>query len=147
MSDSTVFPLTQAQQRIWYTELLYPNTTTNVLSGTIMMRGHMKLDALQQAMRFILQQNDAFRIKITEVDGDPKQVVQSLVKIEIEWLDFSEGDPERQAREWLDAHNRTSIPLFDSKLSHAHTSCRYHYWRLNSSTKNCIWALTSAASL
>ncbi|MCY9520553.1 amino acid adenylation domain-containing protein, partial [Paenibacillus apiarius] len=117
MSENAIklFPLTHAQQRIWYTELLYPNTTTCMLSGTITIRGNINRELLQQAIQQVIQQNEAFRIKITQKNSEPMQYVDPYVHKAIEFLDFSEYD-ESHAEEWLNLHNRKPIKLLDSDL-------------------------------
>ncbi|EHQ60674.1 fusaricidin synthetase, partial [Paenibacillus dendritiformis C454] len=117
MSENAIklFPLTHAQQRIWYTELLYPNTTTCMLSGTITIRGNINLELLEQAIQLVIQQNEAFRIKIMQKNSEPMQYVDPYVHKAIEFLDFSEYD-ESHVEEWLNLHNRKPIKLLHSDL-------------------------------
>ncbi|MCY9621560.1 condensation domain-containing protein, partial [Paenibacillus thiaminolyticus] len=110
-----LFPLTHAQQRIWYTELLYPNTTTCMLSGTITIRGKINRELLEQAIQLVIQQNEAFRIKITQKNSEPMQYVDPYVHKPIDFLDFSEYD-ELHIEEWLNLHNRKPIKLLHSDL-------------------------------
>ncbi|KAF6609506.1 fusaricidin synthetase, partial [Paenibacillus sp. EKM208P] len=60
-----LFALSQPQQRIWYTELVYPNRNTSTIITTVKIKGTVRIDALQQAMNRVIAQNDSFRIKIT----------------------------------------------------------------------------------
>ncbi|BFH13822.1 hypothetical protein J6TS7_53130 [Paenibacillus dendritiformis] len=117
MSENAIklFPLTHAQQRIWYTELLYPNTTTCMLSVTITIRGNINRELLQQAIQLVIQQNEAFRIKITQKNSEPMQYVDPYVHKAIEFLDFSEYD-ESHVEEWLNLHNRKPLKLLHSDL-------------------------------
>ncbi|MWC30497.1 condensation domain-containing protein, partial [Paenibacillus sp. MMS18-CY102] len=111
-----LFPLTQAQHRIWYTDLLYPNTTTCTLSGAVIIRGNVDVDLLQQAIQLLIQQNDAFRIKITEENGVPVQYIEPYVHKEIEFMDFSTCNDDSQAEKWLKLHNSKPIKLLLSEL-------------------------------
>ncbi|WP_281935450.1 condensation domain-containing protein, partial [Paenibacillus tyrfis] len=113
-----LFHLTHAQQRIWYTELLYPNTTTCVLSGTVVIRGKLDLNVLRQSIDSVIQQNEAFRIKLTQENGEPMQYIEPYAYKEIEFLDFSEDNHASRAEEWLDRHNRTPMELLHSDLYH-----------------------------
>nr|WP_277344895.1 non-ribosomal peptide synthetase [Paenibacillus thiaminolyticus] len=110
-----MFPLTHAQQRIWYTELLYPNTTTCMLSATITIRGTINRELLEQAIQLVIQQNEAFRIKITQKNSEAMQYVDPYVHKPIDFLDFSEYD-ESHVDEWLNLHNRMPIKLLHSDL-------------------------------
>ncbi|WP_051775464.1 non-ribosomal peptide synthetase [Paenibacillus tyrfis] len=118
MSTNTIklFHLTHAQRRIWYTELLYPNTTTCVLSGTAVIRGNIDLHVLRQAIDLVIQQNEAFRIKLTQENGEPMQYIEPHMYKEIEFLDFSEYNHAARAEEWLGRHNRTPMELLHSDL-------------------------------
>ncbi|WP_081481590.1 non-ribosomal peptide synthetase [Paenibacillus elgii] len=114
-SAISLHPLTQAQERIWYTELLYPNTTACVLSATITMKGHINLNRLKQSIQLVIQQNDAFRIKLALHNGLPMQYIDTFTANEIKFLDFSENRNE-SLEEWLDAHNRKPFELLHSDL-------------------------------
>nr|WP_272949934.1 amino acid adenylation domain-containing protein [Brevibacillus laterosporus] len=111
-----LFSLTQPQQRIWYSELLYPNTGVSTISLTIKMKGNIRLNALQQALNMVIRQYDAFRIRITAKNGYPQQYVEEHIDKTFECLDFSSADGEAQALERLDHHNRTPFELFHSDL-------------------------------
>ncbi len=73
--DVQLFPLTNAQQRIWYTELLYPNTSVSLLLGTVKFKGNMNLDALMRSINMVIEQYDAFRIRIASENGIPLQYI------------------------------------------------------------------------
>ncbi|PCN44848.1 non-ribosomal peptide synthetase [Brevibacillus laterosporus] len=111
-----LFSLTHPQQRIWYSELLYPNTGVSSISLTIKMKGNISLGALQQALNMIIFRHDAFRIKLTAQNGYPQQYVEEYSEKSFECFDFSGVDGEAQALKWLDQHNRTPFELLHSEL-------------------------------
>ncbi|WP_197235491.1 non-ribosomal peptide synthetase, partial [Brevibacillus laterosporus] len=111
-----LFPLTQPQQRIWYSELLYPNTGVSTISLTIKMKGNINLSALQQALNMIICRHDVFRIKITAQNGYPQQYLEEYSDKTFECFDFSGVDREAQALKWLDQHSRTPFELLHSDL-------------------------------
>ncbi|WP_084662909.1 non-ribosomal peptide synthetase, partial [Paenibacillus fonticola] len=111
-----LFPLTNAQLRLWYTELLYPNTTLGTLSATVFIQGKIKIDILQESIRLVIQQNEALRTRIVEHSGEPKQYVEPYAEREIEFQDFSELHNKNDAEEWLDLYNRKPIELIQSEL-------------------------------
>ncbi|WP_223275548.1 non-ribosomal peptide synthetase, partial [Paenibacillus elgii] len=114
--DRQLLPLTQAQQRIWYTEVLYPNTNACILAGSLVMRGQVHLDALMRSIQLLIEGNDAFRIQLTAEHGEPKQYVKPYEYKEIGCLDFSGDRQELQAEQWLDLYNREPMELLDSEL-------------------------------
>ena len=92
-----LFSLTQPQQRIWYSELLYPNTGVSAISLTVKMKGNISLGALQQALNMIIFRHDAFRIKLTAQNGYPQQYVEEYSEKSFECFNFSGVDGEAQA--------------------------------------------------
>ncbi|MGY4761311.1 non-ribosomal peptide synthase/polyketide synthase [Paenibacillus caseinilyticus] len=111
-----LFPLTQAQQRIWYTEMLYPGTTACLLSATVNIEGPFQPEILKQAIQWAIRHNDAFRIRMTQQDGIPMQYVEPYTYKDIEYVDFSDAQDERQAQQWLYEHNRKPLVFLESDL-------------------------------
>ncbi|RFT61373.1 fusaricidin synthetase, partial [Bacillus clarus] len=111
-----LLPLTQAQNRIWYTELLYPNTNACILSGTVKIQKQIDIDVLQQAFQSVIKENDAFRIKLTLENGEAKQYVEPYTYRKINFVDFSENSTRDDVENWLDSHDRIPMKLYDSEL-------------------------------
>ncbi|NEN81312.1 non-ribosomal peptide synthase/polyketide synthase [Paenibacillus elgii] len=109
-----LFPLTRAQQRIWYTELLYPNSAACMLSGAIIMKGQVDREALVRSVQLLIERNEALRIRLLTEDGEPKQYIQPYQPAEIGYLDFSAGD--QDVEEWVELNNRKPMELLHSDL-------------------------------
>ncbi|MGW8444293.1 non-ribosomal peptide synthase/polyketide synthase [Paenibacillus sp. S33] len=107
-----LFALSQPQQRIWYTELVYPSRNTSTIIATVKIMGTVRIDALQQAINRVIAQNDSFRIKITVRDGVPYQYVEPFAAQSIEALQFTQEEAEL----WVSYHNAQPFPLLDSQL-------------------------------
>ncbi|SCW30123.1 non-ribosomal peptide synthase domain TIGR01720/amino acid adenylation domain-containing protein [Paenibacillus tianmuensis] len=116
MNATPLYPLTNAQQRIWYTELMYPDTAAALLSGTVKMKGKINLDAFKQAMNLVIRQYDSFRTRITSENGLPQQYVVPYEEKEFECLDLSDFKSLAEAETWLERHIRTPLKLFHSEL-------------------------------
>ncbi|WP_018882875.1 non-ribosomal peptide synthetase, partial [Paenibacillus massiliensis] len=107
-----LFPLSQPQQRIWYTELLYPQRNTSTIIATVKIQGAIRIDALQQAMNRVVANNDSFRIRITEQDGVPYQHVIPFAEQEIETLQVTS----EEAEAWVQQHNPQPFKVLESQL-------------------------------
>ncbi|MFB6365310.1 amino acid adenylation domain-containing protein [Paenibacillus elgii] len=116
MNATPLYPLTNAQQRIWYTELMYPDTAAALLSGTVKMKGKINLDAFKQAMNLVIRQYESFRTRITSENGLPQQYVVPYEEKEFECLDLSDFKSLAEAETWLERHIRTPLKLFHSEL-------------------------------
>ncbi len=111
------FPLTQAQRRIWYMEMMHPGTSVATIAGTKYIRGKVNVELLNQAISLVIKQYDAFRIRIAMADNQPMQhfVPQEQV---VPSVDYLEWDNRAEAESWLHRFNFTPIHIFDSKLYH-----------------------------
>ncbi|KZE80911.1 fusaricidin synthetase, partial [Paenibacillus elgii] len=116
MTNTNRFPLTQAQQRIWYTELLYPNTSVSLLLATTKMKGKINMDAFKRSIHMLIRDNDSFRTRITAENGIPQQYVVPFEETEIQCLDISDFESPAQLEEWLEQFRQTPMELFDSPL-------------------------------
>ncbi|KEQ22023.1 hypothetical protein ET33_27990, partial [Paenibacillus tyrfis] len=116
MRNVHLFPLTQAQQRIWYTELLYPNTSASLLLATTKMKGKINMDAFKRSIHMLIRDNDSFRTRITAENGIPQQYVVPCEETEFQCLDISDFESPAQLEEWLEQFRQTPMELFDSTL-------------------------------
>ena len=120
MSENTNqrFPLTQAQLRIWYTEMMNPDTTLSMLSESLKIQGGpLDVEVLKQAIYQIIRHNDAFRIRIGFENNEPVQWFEDPSNIVPE-CDYAEVDGYAEAEAWLDRFNRIPIGMFEPRLYH-----------------------------
>ncbi|WP_338552864.1 amino acid adenylation domain-containing protein [Paenibacillus sp. KS-LC4] len=100
-----LFPLTQPQERIWYTELLYPNRTTSTIVAIVKITGRIHVTALKQAINKVIEQSDSFRIRLKTENGVPYQYVRDYEEKDFECMDLSKEQAEQKMLELR------SIPL------------------------------------
>ncbi|UHA72038.1 non-ribosomal peptide synthetase [Paenibacillus sp. 481] len=118
LDDIQLYPLTQAQQRIWNTELLYPNTSVCILAGAIKIEGQLHRDLLEQAINLAVQQHDAFRIMLINDQNEMKQYFETYSYQTIDYIDFSANNDERHVDDWLHEHKLKPMQLIQSALYH-----------------------------
>lgn len=116
MNNIQLYPLTNAQQRIWYSELLYPNTSVSQLSGTVKMKGKLDITVFMKAVNMIIEQYDALRIRITSNNGIPQQYVMNYTEKQFDSLDFADFSSVTEAESWLESQKNKPLPLLDSEL-------------------------------
>ncbi|SCW56608.1 non-ribosomal peptide synthase domain TIGR01720/amino acid adenylation domain-containing protein, partial [Paenibacillus tianmuensis] len=109
-----LYPLTQPQQRIWYTELLYPNRNASTIILNIKMNGAVNTDILKQAIGIVVQRSDSFRIRIASDNGVPWQYIVPYAEedLVIGHLEM----PQEQAAEWLKKNNVVPFKLLHAPL-------------------------------
>ncbi|WP_211234360.1 non-ribosomal peptide synthase/polyketide synthase, partial [Paenibacillus taiwanensis] len=117
VNPNRLFPLTQAQRRIWYMEMMHPNTSASTVAGTLYIRGQVNLEVLKQAVYLVIKQHDAFRIQIKSEDNQPMQWFRPEEEI-IPEIEYMEWDNSAEAEAWLEQFNLVPTSIFDAKLYH-----------------------------
>lgn len=75
-NEEEKYNLTIQQENIWLVEKLNENTNINNITGIFEIKKLLKLDIMKLVMNKIIENNDALRIHINEVDGAPVQFVK-----------------------------------------------------------------------
>lgn len=96
--------LTKSQLLIWLGQKLNPEIPLYNMVLTFTIAGKIRPIAFQEAFQTLVNQSDALRTIIAEVDGVPQQRVLQHFPYKMEFLDFSQGlHPETKFQKWLDA--------------------------------------------
>ncbi len=70
------FPLSFAQQRLWFLEQLEPHQPTYNIAGAYRVRGDLKVPALQHSLAEIVRRHEPLRTVFINQDGEPQQVIR-----------------------------------------------------------------------
>ena len=96
--DTNKFPLSFAQERIWFMDQLEPNRPIYNLPDTHYFKGPLDFDALQRTLTEIVRRHESLRTTFQTVDGEPMQVIAPPEPLSLHIVDLSEMPPqERQA--------------------------------------------------
>ena len=66
--------------------------------GALRLRGELQLEVLERAVNTIVERHESLRTHFEEVDGEPAQVIEPELRIEVPIEDLS-GLPEEEAKE------------------------------------------------
>jgi amino acid adenylation domain-containing protein/non-ribosomal peptide synthase protein (TIGR01720 family) len=69
-------PLSFAQQRLWFTNELEPNSSTYNMPGAIRLTGQLDLVSLERTLQEIIRRHEALRTNFISHNGQPMQVIQ-----------------------------------------------------------------------
>src|SRR5471032_3154675 len=69
------FPLSPAQERLWFLWQLDPDDASYNLSGALRLEGSMHIDKLRAALAHVVQRHEVLRTRFVESDGQAWQVV------------------------------------------------------------------------
>ena len=117
-----VFPVTFAQQRLWFLDQLEPESTSYNVPWSIRMTGTLSPEALERSLNEIVRRHEILRTTLDVVDDQPVQIVSTSLHVPLQQFDFSErADREQAAQDAAveEAANRIDLkngPLVRAKL-------------------------------
>jgi amino acid adenylation domain-containing protein len=80
---STTFPLSFAQQRLWFLYQLAPNNPFYNVPAAIRLTGNLDKAALERSFREIVRRHAALRTRFTTLEGQPVQIIEPEINIEL----------------------------------------------------------------
>lgn len=84
------FPVSFAQQRLWFLSQLEPDNPSYNLPQILRLKGDLNVDALEQTINAIIARHESLRTTFREVDGEPVQIVSNVHKIKLGFADIKE---------------------------------------------------------
>ena len=92
-------PLSFAQQRLWFLDLLVPNSPVYNISESLRIEGPLDISVLEQSLKEIIRRHEALRTTFRAVDGQPMQVISSSPDFILEKADLSALAPAEREQE------------------------------------------------
>lgn len=85
------FPLSFAQQRLWFIDQLEPGSFLYNVCSSVRIEGPLNVPALQRSFNEIVRRHEILRTTFRLVDREPVQVISDFVGltldvVELEWL-------------------------------------------------------------
>jgi len=87
--DTDKFPLSFAQERIWFLDQLEPNRPIYNLPDTHYFKGVLDLDALERTLNEIVRRHESLRTTFQTVNGEPVQVIAPPQPLSLQVVDVS----------------------------------------------------------
>lgn len=111
---SDTFPLSFAQQRLWFISQLQQDNASYNVSGGVRMEGPLSVPALERAFGEVLRRHESLRTVIRQVDGEPVQVITGppvfrLPKLDLQMVPAAQRETEAQLLLTLDAQKPFNI--------------------------------------
>ena len=93
--ESNTFPLSFAQERLWYLDQFEPNNPVYNLSAAFRIAGRLNVDTLKQSLNEIINRHEALRTTFSSLDGQPIQIIAPARPLALPVVDLREL-PERE---------------------------------------------------
>ncbi|MFJ8203445.1 non-ribosomal peptide synthetase [Micromonospora chalcea] len=81
------FPASFSQQRLWFLEQLSPGSAAYNIPGAVRILGPLDLEVWRRCCNEITRRHEALRTTFTEVDGEPRQLVNAVCEPEFTVVD------------------------------------------------------------
>src|ERR1041384_562322 len=102
---SDTFPLSFAQQRLWFLSQLQQESAAYNVTGGVRMEGPLSVAALERAFNEIVRRHESLRTVIRQIDGEPVQVIDSPPVFKLPTIDLRnvpEDQREAEVQQLLD---------------------------------------------
>jgi len=94
-SAQGAFPLSLAQQRLWFLSQMEPDSPAYNISIALRINGHMNVNALEGSIGEILRRHEVLRSVFSAVNDEPVQMINPAAVFTLQQLDIS-NLPEQQ---------------------------------------------------
>lgn len=95
MTDATAsrFPVSYAQQRLWFLDRLAPGSSLYVVPLTLRLTTAIDADALGRSLDEIVRRHEVLRTTFEVTDGTPVQVVEPSLVVDLRLVDLQHVTP------------------------------------------------------
>ena len=95
--ETYAFPLSFAQQRLWFLQCLDPDSSTYNIATVVRLRGELNVTALQQSFDHLIERHEVLRTTFALRDSEAVQIVHPALPASISNTDLR--DTEASCRE------------------------------------------------
>src|SRR5258707_9629198 len=135
--QTSIFPLSFEQQRLWFFHQLEPQLPLYNVPLVHQLNGELDSAALEQSLNDVIRRHEVLRTTFGMVDGQPVQVIHPELSIELPVVDLrmlSLSEREREIARWIEEEALYSFNLANGPLLRA--------WLLHSREEEYIFLLT-----
>ncbi len=83
-----VFPASFGQQRLWFLDRLFPNSSCYNVVNVLRLTGLLNVTVLESSFNEIIRRHEVLRTNFDTVDGKPVQLILPELKISIPLIDW-----------------------------------------------------------
>ena len=111
--DRDRFPLSYAQQRLWFLEQLQPGTALYNIPTAVRLSGSLDVLAFQRSLDALVQRHETLRTRFESDAGQPLQVIAVSVEVMMQIIDLSHLSESEQESESLRLAREEALRPFD----------------------------------
>jgi amino acid adenylation domain-containing protein/non-ribosomal peptide synthase protein (TIGR01720 family) len=108
--DSTnAYPLSQGQKSLWFLYKLAPESAAYNVAFSARVRSEINIDILEQAWQVLIDRHAMLRATFGEIEGEPRQTIESKRKVSLEIHDVSDLDEQEWQFKVLQDYERPFV--------------------------------------
>ena len=107
-------PLSFAQQRLWFLNLLEPDSTFYNITTGVRLKGRLSVEAIEYSLSQIVSRHESLRTTVGVKDGKPVQIIAPPKPVRLSVIDISymgEEEQEAAVRRMVDEETRKPFDL------------------------------------
>nr|MDJ0729888.1 amino acid adenylation domain-containing protein [Crocosphaera sp.] len=112
-TDSQIFPLSFAQQRLWILAQLEPDSPFYNMFKAVRLQGPINLDILEQSINEIIRRHEILRTNFREEDGIPVQIIATQATLKLSVLDLQALSAQQQSEQLQFLATQEQLQPFD----------------------------------
>ncbi|HEY4564840.1 MAG TPA: condensation domain-containing protein, partial [Thermoanaerobaculia bacterium] len=85
--DRETYPLSFAQQRLWFLNNFEPESPEYNIPQAFRIEGDLDPEVMQRALREVARRHEALRTTFRSIEGEPAQVIAQVVDMEVPFTD------------------------------------------------------------
>jgi amino acid adenylation domain-containing protein/non-ribosomal peptide synthase protein (TIGR01720 family) len=85
--DRETYPLSFAQQRLWFLNNFEPESPEYNIPQAFRIEGELDPEVMQRALRELVRRHEALRTTFRSIEGEPAQVIAQVVDMEVPFTD------------------------------------------------------------
>src|SRR5207249_7495970 len=110
-------PLSFAQQRLWFLQEFEAEKALYNVPMVARLRGELRPEILKRAIKEIVRRHEALRTRFEVVNGEPVQVIEAAVAIELPVIDLRGMEDEEKKKTERSIVERQAHQEFDLRRS------------------------------
>ncbi len=120
---ANAFPLSYAQQRLWFLHQLEPESTAYHIPAAVKLIGKLNREALEKSLQHIVQRHEILRTTFSTINGTPMQIVSKQSNFKLRFTDISQlpsADQQKKLETLLNEENARPFDLTKGPLLRVH---------------------------
>ncbi|MEG3902154.1 amino acid adenylation domain-containing protein [Microcoleus sp. B4-C5] len=120
--ESNTFPLSFAQQRLWFFEQLNPGNFTYHIPAAVRLTGTLDARALDRSLNELVKRHEVLRTAFKTINGQPVQAIASNLELKIVEIDLRslpETERSREVERLIFAEAKLAFDLSQAPLLRA----------------------------